>query len=146
MITLNKDFISAVTMTIHQELEAFPDKTTDSWLPLAEAVAVGDRGRCEKNLYSFPKPMRKKFIFFYPLALERYHLEGNEDRQGYSPAHMLCMRGYPSLSLVRYLVTKMSRRLVKAAVIIMTILFCTVCTHFLQLENVVKVLTYCRFC
>ena len=85
--------------SVKQLLRAFPDesKLTDGrgWLPLHWA-AVTD-STTEANM--------KVLYTSDPMAMQQYHLEGNDiDDMGYTPAHLLCMREVTnrSYSLIQY--------------------------------------------
>jgi hypothetical protein len=109
IVTKNNVFSAAVTMmgqalkknySGHYDiLEAFPDKNSVNWHPLAWAVALGDTVKEEdvKCLYLGD-----------PLALKRRYLDPDYEYFssiiGYSPAHILCMRTNPSLPLIRFFV------------------------------------------
>mmetsp|Transcript_32284 Transcript_32284/g.30779 ORF Transcript_32284/g.30779 Transcript_32284/m.30779 type:complete len:659 (+) Transcript_32284:169-2145(+) len=109
IVTKNKVFSAAVAMMgqaliknysgHYKILEAFPDKNSVDWHPLAWAVALGDTVKEEdvKCLYLGD-----------PLALRRCYLDLDYENCssiiGYSPAHILCMRTNPSLPLIKFFV------------------------------------------
>lgn len=81
-------------LVVRTFLEDFPDKPKDSWLPLDWAVAVSDRVEVEdaETIYTADS-----------MALDKHHLEGNEEDSGYSSAHLFFIQKDPSLPLIRLL-------------------------------------------
>jgi len=107
IMTENKVFSAAVSIMSQilvgknyaHMLEALPNMENVGWNPLAWAVSVGDKVE-EDDI--------KCLYLADPLALDKPHLdveyEYDKSLIGYSPAHLLCMRVNPSLSLIKFLV------------------------------------------
>jgi hypothetical protein len=93
-------------------LEAFPDMESVGWHPLAWAVPVSYDSVEEEDI--------KCLYLADPLALDRPHLDLDFDFDnnpfliGYSPAHILCRKADPSLSLIRFLVGHNSMAFLKS--------------------------------